>query len=94
MSISQKGVCSFYWLPLLRFLDFHRQTIRVSVGFTYLELTAQQLGLSDETLHDIRQSMKEKDNSHLLVLPVELINSLNYMLKPKHRGPWTQLLKI
>ena len=59
-----------------------------------LELTAQQLGLSDETLHDIRQSMNEKDNSHLLVLPVELVNSLNYMLKPKHRGPWTQLLKI
>ena len=58
-----------------------------------LELTAQQLGLSDETLHDIRQSMNEKDNSHLLVLPVELVNTLNYMLKPKHRGPWTQLLK-
>lgn len=82
------------WNILARNFIESANSLHENILSSALELTAQQLGLSDETLKSIRESMTESDKSHILVLPVEIVNSINSILESKHRGPIAQFFKF
>lgn len=58
-----------------------------------LEQAGKNSGISNEAIQDFRQKLSDNSDSHLLVLPSELSDTLTNMTKGKQRGPLGKIAK-
>ncbi|MBQ7220821.1 MAG: hypothetical protein IJS28_07570 [Synergistaceae bacterium] len=58
-----------------------------------LELAGRQLGLSEDTMKALHSKVSDNSGSHLLVLPEALVDTLERLSVPVHRGPLGKIAK-